>query len=132
MITATNGFQYNGKDVGWRYVRPIDIDLPADLYTGTAVAVVMDGYVVDTFATFNPIWDALSTCTIVDVTGNYTVDEGHAVINLVKDDEVVMTLHINKEILAAALTSNPVLVKMTMEHLGCRPGWRYVDGVLRV
>lgn len=132
MINETSGFSYQGLNVGWRYTRPSDHGLPNDAFTGSAVAVVMDGVVVATFATYDPIWEAMRDGQIVDATAQHDVPEGHAVIDLVVDGQTQMTLHISNELLGAAITSNPTLVKMTYLNLGCRPGWRYTDGVLHV
>jgi hypothetical protein len=128
VITETSGFSYLGSDCGYKWIPSTSRGLPAGSSLGIPVAVIIDGTVVATFSTYPPIWEAMSSATIVDTTSEELLAEGKAVIELRSGESVVFTVAISDQTLAAALTSNPTLIELTNDTALVVPGWRYVDG----
>lgn len=128
MITETSGFNYLGTDCGYKWRPSEERGLAKGTSLGKAIAVVIDQSVVACFATYPPLWDAMRDGQLVDVTSQHSVPEGDAVIDISVNASVAYTLHVSNELLAAALTSSPVLAEITWETPAVDVGWRYFDG----
>jgi hypothetical protein len=128
MITETSGFMYLGTDCGYKWIPSAQRGLPPKSSLGVPLAVIMDEQVVATFGTYPPIWDAIKTGTIVDVTSSHDVPDGHAVVEIRNNGETTFTIEISNELLAAALTSNPTIVEITEANRNVIAGWRYIAG----
>lgn len=125
MITETSGFEYLGTDCGYRWIPSAQRGLEPRTSLGKAIAVVIDGYVVATFPTYPPLWDAMNSGTLVDVSQNYSFPESDSVIEIQVNGSVIYTLHISDALLAAAMASNPTLVEITSATANVSTGWRY-------
>jgi hypothetical protein len=130
MITETSGFSYLGTDCGYKWTPSTERGLAEGASPGKPIAVIIDGQIVATFTTYPPIWEALQAGTIVDVSAANSIPEGEAAMDIVVGGSTAYTLHISNELLAAAMTSSPVLFEITADTPKAAIGWTYADGGL--